>query len=331
MNFIKITILIFVAMASTYVFSSYVEINNKWNKNEVVVCWGNNLFDQTSYYNRLKNDREKSRVSKYFSKPYSISAKKSIENIVSAEYSEEKTGIYFTGWKNCSETTAYDAILLTTTKRSKKINFSGFSSIGIGRKNQRSDKPSIIFTGSFYTGKSHLQAKEQLRYLALHEFGHLAGLRHEHATKESNDDLNYEFYYWHWWQPMVGVNATLRYEAFENVVQFHQYDSSSIMNYIYEHLLKVLGTSFTITDDKTIVKVKKYDGYSKYWFEEAIFPYRYDIQDRSLLTIEESNNASAIKVRIGLSQADRHTLKCVYDSEYYSTDICHPDYSLYSL
>jgi len=221
----------------------------KWSKPEVRVCW-------------YAGDRG-----------FTEEEKQAVQKIVQQEYTPKKTGIYFTGWKNCADIMwdNYDVSLLEDTDdKPYKIAFDGQSSAigenGILEKETRwSSRQSKMVDHEFYRTKdtsklpnvylvAQRKAQFKISYLvdlertALHELGHIAGLRHEHARPEAQLDPHCK-----------GVSLTEK--EIDTTDRYGEYDNHSIMNYCW-----------------------------KYYLEDNGGP----------------------EAEIGLSDGDRHTLQCLY-------------------
>jgi len=122
-----------------------------------------------------------------------------------------------------------------------------------------------------------LSADERLSFIALHEFGHLAGLRHEQIRKEIKQD---------WICSMTGYEENFE-EPFESTRFTRVFDSFSIMSYCYLNFLsKYTGTSFKETEYKPL-----------------------PMQDDRVISRDGDGK---IKLKIGLSSLDQHALRCMY-------------------
>lgn len=206
-----------VLLLSSAAQASIYEPNVLWGKSEIRVCFyaHPNQLSVTEYGLSKSAIKQQGFTPSVFSKE----EKDLIKKITIENYSKETTGIEFTEWADCEESREFDAMIVKAAKIDrklwfdKKVQFRGKSSIGEQgvysmngyREKNLTVKPVVLFT-------------EMLPYTVSHEFGHLAGLRHEHVHPEAKT-LDKQCTY---------VNLfTERLQS--SVIQ--DYDSKSIMNY----------------------------------------------------------------------------------------------------
>ncbi len=168
----------------------------RWDKNEVRVCWldsegfrkSPSLLDDTLYLNGA-------------GLVHSPGLESAIQNLIEFEFTPEKTGIHFTGFQRCgipAEGGRPDADAILALEQTDAFDevIEGGSSIGMSvidlligeivRRDPREEEglPSLVIQippGSLYHSKT-LGYESAIQLTALHEFGHLAGLHHEHSA-----------------------------------------------------------------------------------------------------------------------------------------------------
>jgi hypothetical protein len=118
--------------------------------------------------------------------------RRKIAKWVTSEFSNEKTGIRFSGWRTCAQAPESD-IYLFYAKAGQPSWERGMSSIGnCGQGEIRRPGKAWLFT-TLYPGAGERAATEQVsRLLVLHEFGHLSGLLHEEVDPTSLMNLNWK-------------------------------------------------------------------------------------------------------------------------------------------
>ncbi len=189
-------ILFFVISFLPAAYGGAFEPRARWDQNEVRVCWldsaeftkNPDLLDDSLYFNenRLFHSAELSDV---------------IEKKINAEFTPEKTGIHFTGFEKCripahGGRPDADAVLALESVDSFDEIIEGGASIGMSvidlfrgeimRRDPEEDAglPSLVIqipSEKIYSSKS-IGYHEAISLTALHEFGHLAGLHHEHSA-----------------------------------------------------------------------------------------------------------------------------------------------------
>ncbi|MBU6154680.1 MAG: hypothetical protein KGP28_10295 [Bdellovibrionales bacterium] len=267
-----------VILASFRAHSGAFEPAARWDQNEIRVCWLDSvefrknpeLLDDTLYFNE----------SNLFHSP---SLASSIQNLIQSEFTLEKTGLAFTGFQKCRIPVEggkpdADAILALEQVDSFDEIIEGGSSIGVSvvdlflgqivRRNPEEDEgmPSVVLQiPSESTFHSKTQGyEESIRLTALHEFGHLAGLHHEHAAyrEEALEDpyclsSPYAADLKKGPDPAFAL-APGKY--LENLYELKGalrsgYDSKSIMSYCHTRQLVARGGAFSLSPgDRAILK-----------------------------------------------------------------------------
>lgn len=176
------TLILLTSLFVLSVHAGIIESHVKWKNTQVSVCF----LENASYLKNKVNPKDSKGLK---IKPFTDTEKDLIIRTIESEYTPELTGIHFVGWENCDESKKVDAIV---SKSSKGINVVGFSLFGPtfeGRSSigQAGIGKDLIFLPSEYTSLVTLVEFSDPHTIA-HEFGHLAGLRHEHIRMEAADD-----------------------------------------------------------------------------------------------------------------------------------------------
>lgn len=203
------------------------EPHTLWDKKEVVTCF----YSQKSQLigtNLVSYDYAKKEL-KFIPRALSARERDKIKQTVTAHYKEEVTGIHFTGFKDCSETPEPDLIVLEAKGRFLIFDpsFAGRAVIGDSGMMGSLDGRHGFYSKSGKVGTIALSAVRTTTIV--HEFGHVAGLRHEHIHPDARED--------HQCQGSSSPINLKRPEKLEKVYHtaiFHtEYDPKSIMNYCY--------------------------------------------------------------------------------------------------
>lgn len=140
--------------------------------------------------------------------------KKRVEKWVTEEYTEEKTGIFFSGWKDCEESPEAEVIIFYN-KNSAILTalFGGLHGLagefGPLRPGTIEGYPAAL--NSVSISKSGMN-----KGTALHEFGHVAGLAHEHNHPDADEN---------------GKKCEEIEPYFRTIFEYEPYDAESIMSY----------------------------------------------------------------------------------------------------
>lgn len=193
------------------------EPSTTWDKSNITVCFfdENNQIEQTRLGTTEKDFKKNGFTPAFLSE----GEKNIIKNVINETFTKSQTGIHFVGWKNCSEEAMFDVIVMNAGKVkglvfNKKAPFKGFASIG----------ENGYFSKEGYIGKK-LETRPLVALqvfdlpIIVHEFGHIAGLRHEHvhpSAKKEDSSCSYALY---------AKESPIDQSTLIN------YDKASIMNY----------------------------------------------------------------------------------------------------
>ncbi len=274
---------------------SIAEPEVKWSKKSIVVCWGNDN-DITKIKNNISLQytlRDAGLVQ------FSNEIKSVISTTITEEYSISRTGIEFIGWKNCSETNNPDLIIFQAYGENRTNESFGESTIGehsyfdtYGYHRTDLNTVDAVFLRYKRTLNGRLgmvSTQQSLQMTAIHEFGHVAGLRHEHVRIEAKNDAN-----------CITTEVILLETLFQSSKNYTTYDSNSIMSYCYSTLIrKLTGLDFCINETGINGCIKSSS---------------VSLKDETLITKTRLKNGSdLIKIKIGLSNKDIQTLKALYN------------------
>lgn len=224
--------------------------------------------------------------------------RRAVQSIVQQEYTLARTGIEFVGWESCStlsQGTADVQIRQSTKNLGGFFRVWGLASIGVP---QDGNAPHLyLFFDQGLQPNFQMDPIEHLQMIALHEFGHLAGLRHEHARPDAKQ----------WEEARCLTGETLD----EKVESFGNYDRNSIMNYCWNQQIRVRGTSWDMPVPNAILKLPSELRLASV---RSFIDHSMKIQDPSLIDLSLNPTADRLKVkiRIGLSTGDLNTLRSLY-------------------
>jgi hypothetical protein len=315
-------------------YESVGEGSTIWSKKQIKVCWGGTESMSKTFVKTQMSSSEQTDL--YLSSLISSmdpASKLTVKKTINQEYNAATIGITFSGWKSCLETPDADVILFTIKDDPHTAMDQMFSSnlpigqatIGQGgelnrqtdqwNKSDKKLKPFVFLRKVEPSENLQLSTAEALKITALHEFGHLLGLRHEHARLEAKNDLNCK------------VGGVRLGEEVDLSTDFYSvYDPNSIMSYCHVYLLKYkVGLDFFTTDSKANNEAS--------WLTPAEYSLneKLNFRDQSLVTVSKipgKENLNFVQVKIGISKGDLHTLRCMYG--FYSPSVknktCHSYY-----
>lgn len=230
------------------------KIDKLWNKRSVTVCFASKDHKKTTM-EYGENGEIKPIAAKVFG-PWEKELQEKVKNWINTEYTIERTGISFVGWSECSEgiKTEDIAIYLSSNKKSNvpsSMSQHGMASIG---KNGHIDVDTNKKAFAYFLHpdlvredmKEKVSAKNSelvFKQNIIHEFGHLAGLMHEHERDELagdrdcqkilSDDIFNSYVQASIYSPLIEISEMKNYQGLDYVpgVKLTKYDSYSIMNY----------------------------------------------------------------------------------------------------
>ncbi len=204
-----------------------------WNKLDVSVCF----YKERTHLEdtELRNLTRAKKKYNIVPGALNIQEQSRITRFVQDSFSAQTTGISFFGFKNCKSPVQADVVVMTNSPFSlqggrKKKSF-GRASIGeagvISYRGRGFFKKKPGFYGT--TGeKAYVYLAELDKTTAVHEFGHIAGLRHEHARDEAFKDSQCTQI-----QGYSHRGNPLKENLYITTESPFSYDSKSVMNYCY--------------------------------------------------------------------------------------------------
>lgn len=244
----SVKLLLTLLFISSYSLAGIYEPYTLWDKTEITVCFVDDL-EQTGEINNNLLKLTKSEVNLLKGKKAS-KWNNFIKKRVTDNFTKKNTGISFQGWEGCSISPDADAyiILSRVLARRGSTRLEGLASVGQdGVKSFKehtyfskgNSKPYVYL--NIFNHKAKVSAASNLGTTVVHEFGHLAGLRHEHSRKEGffkdqrcvklwsdthlkNDTTGRLTY------PILRLSGFVESEGRSSIVAT-DYDRDSIMNY----------------------------------------------------------------------------------------------------
>lgn len=203
--------------------SAIIEPHTLWT-HDPTVC----LFTNNSHLTGTPLDTVKKVKKSFKFVPRALTQEeiRTIKNTVQREFTKEKTGIVFKGFKSCNETPNADIVLMGMRDHFIFKKYDGAALLG---ESGLYHSENLVEAPGYY--RTEFQSLIALGSLNLgtivHEFGHSAGLRHEHIHEEAKND------------PNCLLSKNRRYirdgaePIHQTLVYATSYDSQSIMNYCH--------------------------------------------------------------------------------------------------
>lgn len=248
-------------MSASSLKAGIIEPKTLWDKTEIVACW----YDSPSQLPETKLESEETAKKKFDFLPRVLKDKdkKKVKEVITRNFTPAQTGIHFVGWKPCSQTPNRDVIVMRAKSKVFLLDrpgFNGRATIGesgilaraedgpIGFWDKEEKTPTIALYSTFMNpiGAGTI----------VHEFGHTAGLRHEHIHEDSYEDKNCH-----------SMMVPLNFEKPEELETPHvssvfvtEYDPTSIMNYCWlmTERSALNKSKNVILSDKDRATLKKY-------------------------------------------------------------------------
>lgn len=209
--------------------SGIIEPKTIWDKKRIVACF----YNEKSQLNgtSVGSYDQAREIFRFRPKELSKREKQKVVDVVMKNFSEQRTGIHFVGFKDCSQTQEFDVVVMEAKGNIPLLSrpsFNGRAVIGeAGELSSLANGDSGFFdkSGRIPTVALTVQKAGTI----VHEFGHVAGLRHEHIHEDAFDDRNCE-------NPIIPLDFD-KPESIEKphstTLFYTDYDSQSIMNYCW--------------------------------------------------------------------------------------------------
>lgn len=283
-----ISIMVFVNQSN----ASLVEPNIKWRKTSINICWGD-YSDRIKVLNPLEFNKKKD-----IERVFNNVEKNILEKSISQEFTAKSTIIRFNfdSQKKC-DAYVFGFILKkgSNPKAHSTIGEKSIDSFKRRRLSFRKPRVYISFPLSFLSingGEINLSKKEFIKNTAIHEFGHLAGLRHEHAQKTEELDA-------------FCNHASIIFKEKSNptTLAYTSFDTLSVMNYCLTRAIIYHYGAVVALDDIYGELSWKIRDFLK---NEDVF------ETKSFIA---SKKSKTIRFKLGLSEGDIYGLKCLYSDQ----------------
>lgn len=216
-------------------FASIAEPGTIWKSTRPTVCWA----DQKNWVNSTVLELGDSFLSAKQISPFSSVQKALIKAAIESNYTQNSVGMSFEGWSDCSITPKADIYLIHIDSP-----FQGGGMASIGQNGEpvcdeeyancvyhkmATKKKAFVLLNTYPFPEHKVSEEEALQIQAIHEFGHAAGLRHEHARVEDarKDPACQE------------IGYDLGDSEDKSTTRYGPYDPSSMMSYCY--LFKIVN------------------------------------------------------------------------------------------
>ena len=272
-------------------------------KKEIRICWA--ILGDSSVKNQpaLIHTASDKGSSSQMSSTFLSSLVPGIFETIQTNFTPEITGIHFSGWDRCEGNLTNIDLVLILASEIENDQQGEASQIGNDVSLSSNHQPMTIMlnihdpklseseTNNWAADKTTIS-----KIMALHEFGHIAGLHHE--IDVSLDPVR-------WQSPTKQVVS--------------KYDENSVMNYSFIFpIMQILSSDFFDNNGQLSLGTHKFNRSKKFILSD------FKIKDLSVFdqSVENSNHYN---YKILFSRGDIHALRCIYfKSELGET--CNPSY-----
>jgi hypothetical protein len=290
-----------------------------WTKRSIHVCWKNGADQDPSF---IKNDFDEIQ-------------KRAVQEIIQQEFTIDRVGIEFVGWENCSslEPGSFDFQIIqdqfqaesnSIVKPFRDSSVEGKAFIGegggcykitsmnplMGSYNAkvgfyvRNSKPEknvyLMYVSSNDLFSNSFTSLKRLQSTALHEFGHVAGLRHEHIHPEAANDPNCK---------VMGMDFNVTEKTYDSTQIVGEYDPNSIMNYCW--LATLDSNGLMMSELPNVIDSSLYETKTRTeLIKKTVHVGKKPNQKKKKVT--EKKTVTEYQFRIGLSEHDVTALQSMY-------------------
>jgi len=223
------------------------EPHTVWEKQKLTACF----FSEESHVEitTLKSSVAAKAAYGFVPKKLSRNKKKKVIEAATREFTPGRTGIHFVGFKDCSETANPDVIVMRAGAKIFLFNDFKWGGMAVIGENGVQGIHSSLGRGYYKKIKkpAYVVLKSFSPTVIVHEFGHVAGLRHEHIHPDAQQDENCLNR-----RSQVNMDEPEKLEQIRNTaIIFTEYDERSVMNYCHMML-----NSFEINRSSSILSRK---------------------------------------------------------------------------
>lgn len=319
----KLPILLLLSIVSSIPqsWASIIVPIGKWDKSELRVCFASpgqkrmsRFFTESKFWPSRPKLQNASKLEK-----------QTVQKALEREFTTEKTGITFLGFKDCEKDSAdvfvyfgrsgeRGPVAAAKIGQDLVVDFweeyvdqeDGLTSYVSLNERRPGQRPSYVYIEKFenylarVNGKVAVTESEYLELATLHEFGHTAGLAHEDTRFEMNSNS------------FCGVsNVSRDRQKNGNEEYASSYDPYSIMSYCFVNSIRDnLGVHFGVVRSGLAVGHFTAVGF-------PLMPYfsasAYITDQNILVTRTQRSEFTEFHIRIGLSEKDRLALKTLYE------------------